>query len=46
MKKRRRSNPIARAVRSPAFRPRVVRDRTKYRRKGRKAPEPFVPPES
>lgn len=28
-------NPVAKAVRSPLCRPRVERDRTKYRRKGK-----------
>jgi hypothetical protein len=39
MKKRksrpRRRNPIARALRSPALRQRIVRNRKTYRRKGR-----------
>lgn len=33
MKKR---NPVAKALRSPSLRPRVVRDKTKYTRKGRR----------
>ncbi len=47
MKKRksrpRRRNPVARALRTPAFRQRIVRNRKTYRRKGRAA---RFPPEA
>lgn len=33
-----RRNPAAAALSNPQFRPKVVRDRTKYSRKGRKNP--------
>lgn len=48
MKKRKsrpppRRNPVARALRTPAFRQRIVRNRKTYRRKGRAA---RFPPEA
>lgn len=36
-----RKNPIAKQVRTPRFRPRIVRDRKKYTRKGRSVPAKY-----